>query len=241
MNWNKLACTAVLCALPQVSHALLLDFSQVLGGAQGNLLVDHYVIPNSPLTVDAFYLKGNNYTKQPDGKGRPVTLFVRNDDDDLGFGVCAPEDQTKSACDKVGKYKGGGGDTNELDNAGSRDMLRFTIAAGWKWDFVKFSTLSKDEGGQLWYTDSPGLDKDLSSFASRLKSYNGPKKGSFLDLDLSRTAAAEATYLYFVPTGDDAGHMIWQMGVTQVPEPATVVLMAMGFGLLGIARLRKSV
>jgi len=77
MNWNKLACAAVLCALPQVSHALLLDFSQVLGGAQGNLLVDHYVIPNSPLTVDAFYLKGNNYTK-PAGQQGPSGHLVRS-------------------------------------------------------------------------------------------------------------------------------------------------------------------
>lgn len=37
MQWIRLAWAALAFALPQTSHALILDFSQVLGGDQGNL------------------------------------------------------------------------------------------------------------------------------------------------------------------------------------------------------------
>ena len=126
-----------------------------------------------------------------------------------------------------------------MDNQGTHDLLRFTLAAGWTFDSVKLSTLSKDEGGQLWYSDTPGSSKNLGSFASLLKAYTGTKS-HFLDIDLSGTPAADATYLYFVPTGKNAGHMIWQMNVTQVPEPATMAAVMLGLALLGAVRLTRT-
>jgi hypothetical protein len=102
-----LICAAALAASAQAASALLLDFSQVVpGGKQGNLAVSSYAIRNSPVSVDAYYRSGKTYTQQADSKGRRVTLFVRNEDDDLGFGVCAPEDQNKSACAKIGRVQG---------------------------------------------------------------------------------------------------------------------------------------
>lgn len=235
MNWIRLAWAAALFALPQASHALIVDFTQA--GQPGNLGSNTFT--SGPVTVDAFYLSGKSYTNQADSKHRPVTLFVRNEDDDKGFGVCAPEDQSKSACAKPGKYHGGGGDTNELDNEGTKELLRLKLAPGWSWDKVLLSTISKDEKGELWFTDTPGLDKNLGSFASLLKAYKGTSS-HFLEIGLSQGPAADATYLYFIPTGNDTGHMIWQVGVTQVPEPATVGLLAVGLGMLGAVRLRKA-
>jgi len=238
MKWIGFACAAAALALPQVSHALILDFSQVLGGEIGGNLATN-TFSSGPVTVEAFYLNGNTYTNQVDSKKRPVTLFVRNEDDDLGFGVCAPEDQSRSACAKPGKFKGGGGNTNELDNNGTKELLRLTLAPGWTWDSVSLSTMRKAETGQLWFTDTPGLSKNLGSFASLYSSFPGTSS-RFRDIDLA--GAADATYLYFIPgTASNSGYMIWTVEVSQVPEPATVALLAMGLGMLGVTRLRKRV
>lgn len=239
MKWIKLACAAVALASPQVSHALILDFSQALGGAIGGNLGTH-TYSSGPVTVDAFYLNGNAYTNQNDSKNRPVTLFVRNEDDDLGFGVCAPEDQSKWQCAPPSKFKGGGGNTNEIDNNGTLELLRLKLAPGWTWESVSLSTMRKAETGQLWFSDTPGLNKDLSSFASLYSSFNGTSS-HFRDIDLIGPVA-DATYLYFIPgTARNSGYMIWTVEVTQVPEPATVALFAMGLGMLGVMRLRKQV
>jgi hypothetical protein len=237
MKWIRFACAAMALASPQMSHALILDFSQALGGAiGGNLGTNTY--SSGPVTVDAFYLSGNAYTNQADSKHRPVTLFVRNESDDLGFGVCAPEDQSKKQCVPPSKFTGGGGNTNEVDNNGTLELLRLKLASGWTWDSVSLSTMRRAETGELWITDTPGLSKDLGSFASLYASFNGTRS-HFRDIDLTG-AAADATYLYFIPgAATNSGYMIWTVEVTQVPEPATVALFAMGLGMLGVARLRN--
>jgi hypothetical protein len=244
MKLGRLVCAAAIAALPQVSHAVLLDFSQVIpGGKEGNLGVSTYHIPNSPVTVDAFYLApgAKAYTQSPNSKGVPVTLFVRNSDDDMGFGVCAPEDQSSSSCALGKKFKGGGGDTNELDNHGSSDLLRFKLDPAFKWRSVKLSSLSGDEGGQLWYSNVAGTAANLSSFAHLLTSYQGGHKDNLLDINLDGTKAERATYLYFTPTGKDAGHLVWQMdAVRHAPEPSTYGIFAAGICLLGVLRLRKA-
>ena len=237
MKWIRLACAAAALALPQVSHALTLDFSQALGGAIGGNLGTN-TFSSGPVTVDAFYLSGNTYTNQADSKKRPVTLFVRNESDDLGFGVCAPEDQSKSQCVPPSKFKGGGGNTNEIDNNGTKELLRLKLAPGWTWDSVSLSTMRKAETGELWFTDTPGLSKDLGSFASLYSSFNGTSS-HFRDIDITGPAA-DATYLYFIPgSARNSGYMVWTVEVTQVPEPATVALVAVGLGMLGVMRVRK--
>ena len=58
MKWIRFACAAVALASPQMSHALILDFSQALGGAiGGNLGTNTY--SSGPVTVDAFYLSAD--------------------------------------------------------------------------------------------------------------------------------------------------------------------------------------
>jgi hypothetical protein len=193
---------------------------------------------DGPVTVDASYLSGNTYTNQNDNKNRPVTLFVRNEHDDIGFGACAPEAQSKSHCVPPSKFKGGGGNTNELDNNGTLELLRLKLAPGWTWDSVSLSTMRTPETGLLWFTDTPGLSKDLSSFATLYSSFNGISS-HFRDIDING-AASEATYLYFVPgQATNSGYMIWTVEVTQVPEPATVGFVVIGLGMLGFMRLRK--
>jgi hypothetical protein len=229
---------AAAIALPQMAHALVIDFSQALGGAAGNTGSGTY--SSGPVTAEAFYRKGNNYTNALD-KGKPVTLFVRNEPStDLGFGVCSPEEQSKSQCAKPPKFGGGGGDVNELDSKGTDEMIRLTLASGWTWDHVWLSSLDKEEKGELWISNSPGLNKKLSSFATLYKKYKGTK-AEYLDIAL--TGDAEDTrYLYFIPTGDDNDHLVWKVEVSpiaQVPEADSFVLLAAGLGMLSVLRWRR--
>jgi hypothetical protein len=234
MKGFRFACAALLCALPMASHALLVDFSQA--GPPGNLGANTYT--SGPVTVSAFYLSGNTYTNAPDNN-HPVTLFVRNEPlHDMGFGVCAPSEQTKSQCAYPKDYDGGGGHVNELDNDGTKELLRLQLAPGWTWSSLTLSSID-NEHGQLWYSNTPGLSKDFASFATLYTAYDGTPP-EWRDLSISG-AAASAQYLYLVPgpKGSDNDHLLWKVTVSQVPEPDTVALFAIGLGLLAAARLRK--
>ena len=237
MKWSRLALAALALALPQAAHALTIDFSQA--GPAGNFGSNTYT--NGPVTVSAFYLNGNNYTNAL-SSNRPVTLFVRNEPlHDMGFGVCSPKEQTSSACAFPGKYKGGGGHTNELDNDGTKELIRLQLAPGWTWNSLLLSSID-NEHGQLWYSNTPGLSKDFSSFASLYRAYDGaPSESQTLSI---LGDAADARYLYLVPgpKGSDNDHLLWMASVSQVaqvPEPGTVSLLAIGLGVLGATRLRR--
>jgi hypothetical protein len=118
-------------------------------------------------------------------------------------------------------------------------LLRLKLAPGWTWEKIWLSTISKDEKGQLWFTDTPGLNKNLGSFASLYRSYTGTSS-HLLEVDITG-AAADASYLYFIPgPGGDTGYMIWTATVTQVPEPATWALVSIALGMLGATRLRRA-
>lgn len=66
-------------------------------------------------------------------------LMVRTTVGDRGLGVCSPGEYgvgTGTACALPGAYPGGGGDTNELDNAGKAELIRLKIDDGWDWQTV---------------------------------------------------------------------------------------------------------
>jgi PEP-CTERM motif-containing protein len=239
MKWITLACAALVCTLPQAAHALTIDFSQA--GPPGNLGSSTYV--NGPVSVGAFYLSGNSYTNAPD-KNRPVTLFVRDEPfHDMGFGVCAPKEQSKRQCAFPNKYDGSGGHTNELDNDGSKELLRLQLAPGWVWSSLTLSSLDKDEHGQLWYSDTPEFNKDLASFARLYQAYDGTRQ-EWRDVSILGDAA-DARYLYLLPgpKGSDNDHLLWLVTVsqiTQVPEPGSVAFVVIGLGVLGATRLRRA-
>ena len=160
----------------------------------------------------------------------------------MGFGVCSPKEQSRSQCAYPDKYHGSGGHTNELDNDGTKELIRLQLAPGWTWSSLTLSSID-NEHGQLWYSNTPGLNKDFASFAHLYEAYDGAPP-EWRELPILGDAA-DARYLYLLPgpKGSDNDHLLWMATVTQisqVPEPGTVAFVAIGLGMLGAARLRKA-
>ena len=116
----------VLCLLgavlgPRTVSAVTIDFS--LAGS-GNLGVGTYT--NGPVTADAFYESNGIFISTG------VTLVVQNAADLHGFGVCSSQE---SGC-------ASGGIQSELDNLGPSELVRLTLAPGWRWVDVSVSALT---------------------------------------------------------------------------------------------------
>jgi len=125
---------------------------------------------------------------------------------------------------------------------GTKELIRLQLARGWTWSSLTLSSID-NEHGQLWYSNTPGLNKDFASFAHLYEAYDGAPP-EWRELPILGDAA-DARYLYLLPgpKGSDNDHLLWMATVTQisqVPEPGTVAFVAIGLGILGAARLRKA-
>jgi hypothetical protein len=96
------------------SQAVEIDFTV---GTAGNLQSSTFVDAGTGLTVHGLYFDGVDWAS--------ANLYRRNETNDHGFGICNPvegPDPTNPALDCPGPS--GGGDINELDNAGQRGKFK---------------------------------------------------------------------------------------------------------------------
>ena len=232
-------CTA-LCAKAEV-----FDFSALRASPGGTLDQPEYTTANGEVKVEAFFYQSgpNAYVQGPVTIGTSLVtarLFVRNDSGAaLGLGVCSPYESTASAC-SAGSFAGGGGETNELDNAGTAEMIRLTRGEHYRWDAVWVSSLTGSERGNLRYSDDGALSGLLpgGSFTSYVQS----DPASATQRIALHGAAATARYLYLLPgpTGTDNDHLLWKVQVTHMPEPSAVALLGLGLAPLALAVRRRS-
>jgi hypothetical protein len=217
--------------------ATTIDFSTI--GPAGDTGSSTLIHGGTGLRVDGFYF--DDFTEDWTGVG--ANLYIRNEPDDHGLGVCsAPE----SPC----PGPSGGGDINELDNDGAQELIRLTLPAGYEWVSVQLSSLDDNDNGrpslefgQLW----ADLDGDPSSLGTPIWQFQG-QEVDVEPLFLIPGAFASAPYLFFQPfdwrpTGLSVNNdfLVYQATIDRpdrdVPEPASAGLLALA--LLAVGRLRR--
>ena len=114
-----------------LSQAGEINFST---GTAGDLGSDTFTDPTTGLTVQGLYFNGTAWA--------PANLYRRNQTNDHGFGNCNPEEEPCPG-------PSGGGDTNELDNAGRSELIVLELPAGYEWVSVQISSMDTNQGGPV--------------------------------------------------------------------------------------------
>lgn len=230
LRFLTLAAVALLVSIN--AGATTIDFSMVL--PPGDTGSPTYLHVPTGLIVSGLWLD--------DDEWEPANLYVRNQTNDHGFGICSPFD------DPPCPGPSGGGDFNELDNAGAPEVIRLTRPAGYEWVSVQLSSLDSNsstdpddfERGQLWASAAPipaFIGTSLLDFAG-----GGPVEPTFAVSDPT------APYLFFRPfdyrptgTNDNNDFLVYAVTIerTRVPEPVTLGLLGIGFLALGVRRRRS--
>ena len=227
------------------AQAEVFDFSALRASPGGSWNQPDYTTANGEVTVEAFFYQGgpNAYIQGPVVIGTSLAsarLFVRNEGGTaLGLGVCTPYESVAAAC-RADNFAGGGGEINELDNAGTPEMIRLTLEEQYRWDAVWVSSLTGSERGQLRYSNDGTLSGLLPG--ASFTSYVQTDPASATQRIALHGAVATARYLYLLPgpTGADNDHLLWKVQVTHMPETSAVALLGLGLVALAAAVRRRS-
>jgi hypothetical protein len=176
----------------------------------------------------------------------PTDLWLRNEPNDHGLGVCSEGD---ASC------KSNGGDVNELSDQQNIEAIRLTRPVNTIWTSLWVSSLDSGgsnnaEKGVLYWSNDP-LFSTFGSFSFGYGDFGTSVEGDLLTLS---PAGFDPTALYLLFTNDltngAAGHganndyLVWQ-GATappqlQVPEPGSMALLGVALGALMFGRRKRA-
>jgi hypothetical protein len=163
-----------------------------------------------------------------------VSLWLRNQTNDHGLGVCS---EGATACST------GGGDVNELSNQLNAEAIVLERPDGFSW--VELWVSSMDSGGTggseegiLYWGDALGVWNGSFGFA-----YPGINiEGDILALAAAAGFDENAKFVMFVnnsASGTNNDFLVWKgvlEGPQKLPEPGTLLLVGVGLAALGLRR-----
>jgi hypothetical protein len=225
---RRLLVTLAVASLGGAANAALFDFATL--GSNNTLLANSVTVGG--VTAEGF----------SNGASTPAPLWLRNEPNDHGLGVCS---EGQSAC------ASGAGDVNELSNQLNPEGLRLTLPTGQSWTSLWVSSL--DDGGTN--NNESGILKwsNDSTFAS---SYNSLGGSGVVERELfpflPGTFDPTAQYLLFTndsSNGTNNDYLVWKGATTAtvdtdpraVPEPASAALVAAALAGLAFARRRQRI
>lgn len=215
--------TLAALALPAAASAATFDFTTL--GANNTPLSDTVLVNG----VTARGFESNLSTAAP--------LWLRNQTNDHGLGVCAKGEPCAT----------GGGDVNELDNAGTPEFIVLERPTGTHWTQLWVSSLDSggsngsEEGRLVWGNSFAELMAGTNSFQFGWPNFATSVEGDILALAAANGFDPNALYVLFTHpanAGDNNDYLVWRGAYNEgrflVPEPGTLALLgaALAFGAL---------
>lgn len=250
MTWNCSRLTALRILLlvatlyPMGGQADLIDFSSF--SDEDRIAING--IQNT-LSIGGINVTAARYQFFPSlNIGAHSTLWIRNDPDDHGLGVCSSSSTGSEACggSPFDPLVEGSGEHNELGNNYRDEIIRLERPENHRWtDFwvSSLDTLSGPgrEAGRFYWSNMAAPVLNTMAFITFNQTLLGwdaaQEEGSIFDYLVARGFDVSAKYVFFradISNGFDNDYLVYKAGVSPVPLPSSVLLMssvlvAMGF------------
>jgi hypothetical protein len=233
---QSLAAVGAVSLLAFGQGSALAQTADFAAGPAGNLGSPTFTDPGTGVEVNGLYSTDGGFTWSP------ANLYRRNQADDHGLGVCNDVEAGGTFPEFDCPGPEGGGDTNELDNAGEGELIVLGLPPGYRWVTVQISSLDTNgnvgvgvppERGQLWADDDgvpnvggPGAVGDVV-----IPTADNPFTGGVQPVEAVVSippAFAESSYLIFEPydhanDGENTNNdfLVWQASVVAVGQGCT--------------------